>query len=208
MSVGRPRSFCVDQALDKALKVFWRKGYEGTSLDDLTEAMGINRPSLYSAFGNKEALFRKSVERYESLMAERIHQALDEPSLPAAIEKLLRGNIEIFTDPKNPRGCFIVQGALACGDAADELKEEMAQRRATFTALLRKRVTLAIQQGELSSDVNTSDLARYLAALSHGIAVQAADGASRAELMRVVKVGLAALPVGKRERKRPNAGRV
>lgn len=200
MPLGRPRSFDFDEALDQALNVFWRKGFEGTSLPDLTQAMGINRPSLYAAFGNKEALFRKAVDRYQTLSAERIHKALEEPELLVAIEKLLRGNIELFTDPRNPRGCFIVQGALACGDAADELKEEMAQRRATFTTLLRKRISLAIECRELAADTNAADLARYVAALSHGIAVQAADGASRAELLRAVRVGLAALPVTKRVR--------
>lgn len=207
MTLGRPRSFDFDDALDEALKVFWRKGYEGTSLDDLTEAMRINRPSLYAAFGNKEALFRKAVDRYQMSNAERIHKALEEPELLVAIEKLLRGNIELITDPRNPRGCFIVQGALACGDAADELKEEMTQRRATFTTLLRKRIALAIERGELAADTNASDLARYVAALSHGIAVQAADGASRAELLRAVRVGLTGLPVEKRGRRKGSTKR-
>src|SRR5262245_46755403 len=102
MSVGRPRSFDAGEALEQALKVFWRKGFEGASLDDLTEAMGINRPSLYAAFGNKEQLFRRALERYEALHASRIREALDEPSVHTAMEKLLRGNIEMSTDPRNP----------------------------------------------------------------------------------------------------------
>src|SRR6476661_7970331 len=111
---GRPRAFDADKALDRALSVFWRKGFEGTSLPDLTKAMGINRPSLYAAFGNKQTLFRKAVERYEQKHARRIREALDEPKIRVAIEKLLRGNVDMFTDPRNPPGCFMVQGALAC----------------------------------------------------------------------------------------------
>jgi AcrR family transcriptional regulator len=116
VSLGRPRSFDVDEALDQALNVFWRKGFEGTSLPDLTTAMGINRPSLYAAFGNKESLFRKAVERYEENTARRIHEALDEPDVRVAVETMLRRNIEAITDSRNPPGCFMVQGALVCGD--------------------------------------------------------------------------------------------
>jgi AcrR family transcriptional regulator len=197
MSVGRPRSFDAERALEKALKVFWRKGYEGASVDDLTAAMGISRPSLYAAFGNKDSLFRKAVSLYEAEHATRIREALAEPDVRVAIEKLLAGNIKVYTDPRNPRGCFIVQGALACGEAADELKQGMTECRLVFTSLLRKRITQAIHDGQIAAGANASDLARYIAAASHGIAVQAADGASRAELLRVVKLALAALPRGK-----------
>src|SRR5262245_18361993 len=165
MSVGRPRAFDIDTALDRALDVFWRKGFEGASLPDLTHAMGINRPSLYAAFGNKESLFRKAVERYEEKHAGRIRNALDEPDVRIAIEKLLRGNIELFTDPQNPRGCFIVQGALACGEEANVLKEILSDRRSSFRAQLRKRFSRAIQTGELLPGANADDLARYVAAL-------------------------------------------
>src|SRR6185312_14606585 len=105
---GRPRAFDPDAALDRAMHVFWAKGYEGASLSNLTKAMRINRPSLYAAFGNKEALFRKAVERYEEKHACRIREALEEPKIRVAIEKLLRGNVELFTDPRNPSGCFMV----------------------------------------------------------------------------------------------------
>ena len=139
----------------------------------------------------------KAVLLYEAEHAIRIRQALDEPDVRMAIKKLLDGNIKAFTDPRNPRGCFIVQGALACGEAADELKHGMTECRLVFTALLRKRITQAIHDGQIAALANASDLARYIAAVSHGIAVQAADGASRAELLRVVKLALAALPRAK-----------
>src|SRR5438094_9922303 len=107
-TVGRPRAFDVDEALDQALKVFWRKGYEGTSLPDLTKAMGINRPSLYAAFGNKEELFRKALDRYAEGPAAYAAEALNEPTARAVAELLLEGSVNLLTDPRNPRGCLVV----------------------------------------------------------------------------------------------------
>src|SRR5215470_3064206 len=112
MAMGRPREFDVDQALERALQVFWRKGYEGASLPDLTEAMGINRPSLYAAFGNKEGLFRAVVERYVEGAASCVRQALEQSTARAVAEALLAATIDVVTDSKNPRGCLLVQGAL------------------------------------------------------------------------------------------------
>src|SRR5205809_2994773 len=117
MPAGRPRAFDLDQALDQALEVFWKKGYEGASLPDLTKAMGINRPSLYAAFGNKEALFRKALDRYNEGPACHVHEALGEPSARRVVERMLCGSIDLITSSKNPRGCFMVQAALACGEA-------------------------------------------------------------------------------------------
>src|SRR5262249_9397390 len=136
---GRPRAFDIDQALDRALQVFWLKGFEGASLPDLTKAMGINRPSLYAAFGNKEALFRKAIDRYVEGPACHVRNALREPTARAVVEKLLRGNIDLITDSKNPRGCFIVQGALACGEGAGSIRSELANRRLSFESALRER---------------------------------------------------------------------
>src|SRR2546425_106227 len=112
--VGRPRAFDTDRALDRALRVFWQKGYEGTSLSDLTRAMDINRPSLYAAFGNKAALFRKVLDRYAEGPASYVREALNEPTARAVVERLLRGAARLQTDPRNPRGCLIVQGELSC----------------------------------------------------------------------------------------------
>jgi AcrR family transcriptional regulator len=200
MTLGRPRSFDVNKALDCALNIFWRKGFEGTSLPDLTKAMGINRPSLYAAFGNKESLFRRAVERYEEKMARPVQEALSEPDVHAAVESLLRNNVDVVTDPKNPRGCLMVQGALACGDEADALRCELAERRGNFETMLRKRFEQAIEEGNLPAGLRAADLARYVATLSHGIAVQAAGGASRAQLMRVVTLAMRAWPLSMKQR--------
>src|SRR3954465_5697301 len=118
MPRGRPRDFDVDEALDRALEVFWRRGYEGGSRPDLTQAMGINRRSLYAAFGNKEALFRKALDRYVEGPASYMRAALEEPTARAPVERLLRETADRLADPRHPGGCLIVQGALACGDAA------------------------------------------------------------------------------------------
>src|ERR1700733_8946148 len=101
--LGRPRAFDTDQALDQAMHLFWRKGFLGTSLSDLTEAMGINRPSLYAAFGHKEALFRRAVERYFQGPAAYLQDALKEPTARAAVERLLQGVVELVTDPRLPQ---------------------------------------------------------------------------------------------------------
>src|SRR4029077_803517 len=110
MSVGRPRSFDIDLALDRALNVFWRKGYEGTSLPDLTKAMRINRPSLYAAFGNKETLFHKVIERYAAGPAAYFEAALLQPTARAVVEHLFRGSVDLLTDRRHPGGCLAVQG--------------------------------------------------------------------------------------------------
>jgi AcrR family transcriptional regulator len=183
---GRPRAFSTEKALDRALKVFWRKGYEGTSLLDLTEAMGINRPSLYAAFGNKEALFKKSIDRYMEGPASHIRRALDEPTARAVAEKMIRCSIDVVTDSKNPHGCFMVQGALVCGDDAESVRREMIRRRAAVEATLRERFARAVAEGDLPSDADPAELARFVMVILQGIAVQAAGGATRDDLRMVV----------------------
>ena len=185
MRAGRPRAFDLDVALDRALEVFWRKGYEGTSLPDLTGAMGINRPSLYAAFGNKEALFRKAVERYERGPASYAYKALKQPTAREVVEALLEGVVALLTRPQNPGGCLMVQGALACGENAKRVRRELASRRAGGVAALRRRFQRAIDEGDLPASADASVLARFVATVMHGLAVQAASGASRKELLRV-----------------------
>ncbi len=194
MPIGRPRAFDVDEALDRALEVFWRKGYEGASLPDLTRAMGINRPSLYAAFGNKEALFRKAIDRYLEGPACHIGEALEQPTARAVVERFLHGAIELITDSRKPQGCFMVQSALACGDTAEVIRAEMSRRRAAGEAALRDRFARAITEGDLPPDSDPADLARYVTTVSQGMAVQAAGGASGADLRKVMELALRAWP--------------
>jgi AcrR family transcriptional regulator len=192
---GRPRSFDIDSALDRALQVFWRKGYEGASLSDLTKAVGVNRPSLYAAFGDKEALFGKALDRYLNGPAAYTQEALKEATARAVIERLLRGAADLNTASRNPGGCLMVQGALACGEAADSIRKELIASRAAGEAALRRRLQRAKSDGDLPATVNPADLARYVATVIYGMSVQAAGGASRGELRHVVEMTLRTLPL-------------
>lgn len=193
MAMGRPRTFDVDKALDSALMVFWKKGYEGTTLPDLTEAMGINRPSLYAAFGNKENLFRKALDRYSEKGA-FFYEALEEPTARAVVEKLLFGVADIMTEPGNPRGCLAVQGALACGEEADPIRQELIARRAEKEKAMRDRFKRAKKEGDLSADADPAALARYVSTIGYGMSVHAAGGATRKDLRKVVEIALSCWP--------------
>ena len=183
--LGRPRAFDADRALDRALAVFWRNGYEGASLPALTKAMGINRPSLYAAFGNKEELFRKAVDRYDRGPASYAPKALKKPTAREVVEALLEGIVVLLTKPQHPGGCLMVQGALACGANANRVRQELASRRAAGVAAIRRRFQRAIDEGDLPASADATGLARFVATVMHGLAVQAASGASRKELLRV-----------------------
>jgi AcrR family transcriptional regulator len=194
MAKGRPREFDADEALKKALRVFREKGYEGASLLDLTRAMGINRPSLYAAFGNKEALFRKAVDRYVDEHAASLREALDEPTARGAVERILRGTAGALTEPRTPRGCLLVQGALSCTDEAQPIREELASRRDAAELALRRRLERAAAEGDLPKRASPADLARYVATVLHGMSVQASGGATRQELRRLVDLAMGAWP--------------
>jgi AcrR family transcriptional regulator len=191
---GRPREFDGEKALDRALKVFWRRGYEGASLPELTNAMRISRPSLYAAFGNKEALFRKAIDRYVDGPAACLRNALGEPTARSVAERVFRASVDLLTDSRNPHGCFLVQGALACDNSADSMRQEMARRRDEFLVALRERFQRAVEEGDLASDAEPADLARFVATVLHGMSVQASGGASRRELQRVAQIALRAWP--------------
>ncbi len=191
---GRPREFCPDAALDAALAVFWRNGYEGASLTDLTEAMGINRPSLYAAFGNKASLYRRAMDRYGERASAVFGAALSEPTARRSIERVLRGSAESLTDRKNPAGCFLVVSAMACGPGSEAVRAEAATRRLSTTPLLRARFEQAARDGELPPDADPTALAGYFTTFLQGLSVQAASGVDRAGLHRAIDVALRVWP--------------
>lgn len=194
MAMGRPREFDVDKALDLALQVFWRKGYEGASMADLTETMGITKPSLYSAFGNKEELFRKALDRYVDGPGGYFQAALAKPTMRAVVEHLLYESADAVTDPNHPPGCLAVQGALSCGDAAESIKQELMSRRAKGEQDLRQRFERAIAEGDLPEGSDAADLAAYLSAILQGMAVQAAGGTTRDQLRKIAEMALRTWP--------------
>jgi AcrR family transcriptional regulator len=190
MPGGRPRGFDPDVALDRALEIFWRQGYEGTALSDLTAAMGINKPSLYAAFGNKEELFAAVVGRYVSGPGAYAGQALEQPRARDAIERLVYGAVDLTTRPQTP-GCLVVACVQACGpDAEPARRHAVACRKAGETAL-RRRLERARDEGDLAGD--PADVARFVMTVTDGIAVQAAGGTSREELLRAADMALRAL---------------
>src|SRR5467141_3950497 len=191
---GRPRAFDPDVALDRAMHVFWAKGYEGAALSDLTQAMRINRPSLYAAFGNKEQLFRKVLDRYANGPLAYFGKALAAAKARDVIEQILLGAANMAGDPRLPAGCLMVQGALACGDSAGSVQKETAARRAASEIALRRRLQRAKREGDLPRNADPAELARYVMTVLQGMAVQGTNGATRVQLRRVAQLALRAWP--------------
>ena len=194
MPKGRPREFDTEEALEAALLLFWRHGYEGTSLAALTDAMGINMPSLYAAFGNKEMLFKKALDRYLQRPASYLPVALKESTARGAVEKLFAGAINMVMNPRHPDGCLLVQGALASGPLAASVQKELSLRRAGAEAAVRRRFERAVAEGDLADDVDATKLARFIVTVVWGMSVQAAGGASRAQLADVAEMAMKSWP--------------
>src|ERR1700722_1743597 len=191
---GRTRQFDVDEALDLALEVFWARGYEGATLPELTKAMGINRPSLYAAFGNKEQLFRKALDRYQTGPMSFLTEALKEPTARAAAEAIFSGFIRMQRNRVKGRGCLIVAGALASGEGAETVRQELAQLRQSIVAVFRKRFERAVENGDLPKGADCPTLARYIATVLNGLAVQVASGTKEKELRLVAAMAMRAWP--------------
>jgi AcrR family transcriptional regulator len=191
---GRPREFCPDAALAAALGVFWAKGYEGASMTDLTAAMGITKPSLYAAFGNKEQLFHKALDLYENEKLAYTRDALLQPTARAVAEHFMRGAIEAQTSSSDPKGCLGVIATTACGSEAESIKDEVIKRRASSSAMLLERFRQAQRDGDLRSDIEPEALAQYLFTILQGMAVQAGAGATRADLESVLETSLMLWP--------------
>lgn len=194
MPRGRPREFDADKALDAALLVFWRHGYEGTSLAQLTDAMGINVPSLYAAFGNKEALFKLALERYLQKPASYLRKAIEEPTARRVAEQAFRGAIDMVMHPRHPDGCLLVHGALASHPAAESIRAELSRRRAGAEEAVRRRFERARAEGDLPDHVDPTQLARFMMTVIWGMSVQVAGGATRAQLEEVAQMALRCWP--------------
>jgi len=192
ITMGRPREFDIETALDEAMEVFWRHGYEGSTIAELTGAMGINPPSLYAAFGSKEGLLKAALDRYSQKRAECMADVLQAPTAREVVERLLLKLADLQTDPKNPPGCLLVAGGLACGVGSENIPFELAAHRAQSEDQLRERFIRAREEGDLAEDSDPAALARYLSAIMAGLGVLASAGATREQLREVAMVAVKA----------------
>jgi AcrR family transcriptional regulator len=192
--MGRPREFDTDAALENAMRLFWAKSYEGTSVADLTETLGISRPSLYAAFGDKQSLFRAALKRYAAGPAGYVAAALGKPTAREVAEQLLRGAADLQTSSRNPGGCLTVNGAIACGEQAEPVRQALNAHRTAGVALLRRRFEQARSRHDLPKDSDPAALASFVAAVVYGMAVLASGGASRKELAQVIRTAMKVWP--------------
>lgn len=192
--MGRHREFDVEQALDAALGVFWRKGYEGSSYTDLTKATGVERPALYSAFGNKEALFLRALDRYYEHYLSFFPAALEQSTSRQVAEHILRSAVELNTRYPEHTGCLGIHGSIAGTDDAQPIRQALIDARAAGEASLRERFERARREGDLPKTVNCAVLATYICAVLHGMAVQAKAGFSRETLELVIDQAMSNWP--------------
>jgi AcrR family transcriptional regulator len=192
--VGRPRGFDADEALEQAMRVFWQHGYEGASLPDLLNAMGISRTSMYAAFGNKEELFRKALARYADGPASYGAEAVTEPTAREVAAVFLRGAVHSATLPGYPTGCLSLRASLIGGADGQVIRELLAAWRDETSAMLRTRFRRAIEEGDLPAGTDPALLTRYVMTIGNGVAVQAAAGAPRGELELITDAVLASWP--------------
>jgi AcrR family transcriptional regulator len=190
---GRPRSFDREAALRRAMEVFWRRGYEGTAVSDLTKAMGINAPSLYAAFGCKEALFREAVALYNATEGAATDRALEAaPTARQAVEEMLRVNAAAYVNPRRPPGCMVTLAATIGTPESAEVREFLAQSREEAQDALERRLARGTAEGDLAEGTDITALAAFYYTVLQGLSIQARDGASRATLTAIVDCAMAA----------------
>lgn len=191
---GRPPSFDRGEALQRAMELFWARGYEGTTLEDLQAAMGgISPPSFYNAFGSKEALFREATDLYVETVGDPAVQALQEgKTAREAVEAMLRLTAESFSQRGKPHGCLLILGAMNCAPANKASQEYLLAIRKRAPKAIKQRLDRSVAQGELSAELDTNAVAAFYATLVHGLGVRAGDGAPRAELTAAVDGAMAA----------------
>jgi AcrR family transcriptional regulator len=207
--LGRPLSFDRAAALAQALRLFWAQGYEGTSIADLTEVMGISPPSLYAAFGSKANLYREVLAVYQQGPGRFSAEALaSESTTRAAIRRLLCEAAQVFAARRNPGGCLVSNAVLGCAPEHRAVAHDVASLRTRGLRAIEERLKRALNEGELKSGANVTILARYIGAIVQGMSVQARDGASERELAGVAELAMVALPLRKRGiRKKPRMKR-
>ena len=192
---GRPLSFDRDTALEKAMHVFWERGYEAASISDLTAAMGITPPSLYTAFGDKEKLFFEAIERYALGPGGIGRRALDEePTAHAAIKRWLEDAADELTQPCHPAGCMVVMATTNCSVAAERVQASLAKRRAEGEERVHRRIQQGIDSGELPSGTDALALANFYVTVYQGMSMQAKDGASRETLLASAAMAMRSWP--------------
>ncbi len=191
---GRPRGFDRAAALHAAMLTFWKHGFDGTSFTDLTEATGMSKPTLYATFGDKINLFREAVVAYSELNAKTYEEALNQPTAREAVDACLRLARGLDPKPGEPVVCFLVQGALTGSADTQELRDELTALRRQATEQLQMRLARAQREGDLAESVDTAVMAEYFASLAVGLSVQAAGGATPAQLNQVVKMAMAQWP--------------
>jgi len=192
-SRGRPRSFDRTTALERAVLAFWEHGYEATSVADLTRVMGIGAPSLYAAFGDKQALFAEVVAEYGTRYGSFTGRALaEEPTARAAVARVLREAAAEYTAPGRPHGCLVIHAATNC--TTPEVEESLRARRNANLAAFERRIEADIAAGELPADLDAAALARHAGAVVQGMSQQARDGASRAELEALAEIAMTIWP--------------
>jgi len=190
---GRPRSFDRDQALDRAMHVFWRQGYEATSVSDLTRAMQINPPSLYAAFGDKERLYLEALGRYQQRRLESMAKWFEEePTAKAAVLRLLMEAARELARAGAPRGSMLVSSAMQCSSEA--LQAKLAERRASVRALLKARIDRGVREGDLGRRADTDALVDFYSAVFQGMSLQARSGAGRKRLVVIAQIAMRAWP--------------
>ena len=188
--LGRPVEFDKEAALDAAMRLFWERGYEGTSMADLSRAMGIHPSSIYAAYGDKQQLFALAAKRYADAPAQYMVKALEQPTLRGFILAAFDNTVEFLGSKKHPSSCFTLTAAISCGTDTESAKLLMREMRLKNEAAIKVRLLRAQKAGEFPNGENVDDYTRYLSSLLSGLAIQAANGSSRAELKRTAEVAL------------------
>ncbi|MDA3626509.1 TetR/AcrR family transcriptional regulator [Saccharopolyspora sp. WRP15-2] len=192
---GRPRSFDREAALQAAMLLFWERGYEATALSDLTRAMGISSPSLYAAFGSKEALFREAIALYNSAEeAVGEHSLQKHPTARQAIEAMLRDNADAYVDPSTPRGCMVVLSATNCGPDNQRVQEFLAECRESDYRAVHSRLERAVAEGDVPAGADIAAIASFYLTVLQGLSIQARDGCSRETAHAIIDCAMVAWP--------------